>query len=210
MSGTIERLARVENGRAAAAVEDIPADADAFCRSGRGQLPVRRRANSSPSPVHRAGSTSSAASPTTRARSCSELPLASAALAAAQLGRDGARRRRERRPADALDVDDLVGAAARRPRRRFAGPTPGPRTCSARSPCSLREERGPPGGLRLLVSSDVPEGKGVGLLGGGREWPCCRRSPPASASPRSRGGSPSSGSGQSSCSQEPPAARWIR
>ena len=90
-----------------------------------------------------------------------ELPLEAAALAAVQRSDDGAV------VAVSGDLRMTIGAAAltNEPLAdlsdRFAGPTAWGAYVLGPIALLLREERESPGGLRLLVSSDVPKGKGL-------------------------------------------------
>jgi L-arabinokinase len=90
------------------------------------------------------------------------LPLAAAALTAAQLRSDGrvvavsgARR-------IALAADDLLGASLEDLTRRFVADDAWAAYVLGPVALLAREEKVDVRGLRLLVSSDVPEGKGVG------------------------------------------------
>ena len=159
MSGTIERPARVENGRAAAAVEAFP-DADAFCRLVAGDAFF------------------SASAPTAVARAPGRLdvlggiadysgshvlglPLAVAALAAAQLAGDGSVVAVSRDRRLALDARDLSAAPLSELAGRFAGTAAWAAYVLGPVALLLREERLSVAGLRVLVSSEVPEGKGL-------------------------------------------------
>ena len=159
MSGTIERPARVENGRAAAAVEAFP-DADAFCRLVAGDAFF------------------SASAPTAVARAPGRLdvlggiadysgshvlglPLAAAALAAAQLAGDGSVVAVSRDRRLALDARDLSATPLSELAGRFAGTAAWAAYVLGPVALLLREERLSVAGLRVLVSSEVPEGKGL-------------------------------------------------
>ena len=90
------------------------------------------------------------------------LPLAAAALAAAQLRPDGrvvvvsgSRRL-------ALPADDVLGLPLEGLARRFAGDDAWAAYVLGPVALLAREERIALRGLRLVISSDVPEGKGVG------------------------------------------------
>jgi L-arabinokinase len=159
VSGTIERLARVENGRAAAAVEAF-ADADAFCRLVAGDAFF---AASAPTAVARAPGRLDVLGGIAdySGSHVLGLPLAVAALAAAQLARDGSVVAVSGDLRMTLDVATLVDEPLAELSARFAGPTAWGSYVLGSIALLLREEREPPGGLRVLVSSDVPQGKGL-------------------------------------------------
>jgi len=90
-----------------------------------------------------------------------ELPLRSAALAAAQLRDDGAVVAVSGDRRMTLDVATLVEEPLAELAARFAGPTAWGAYVLGGIALLLREERAAPGGLRVLVSSDVPQGKGL-------------------------------------------------
>jgi galactokinase len=91
-----------------------------------------------------------------------ELPLAAAALAAAQLGDDGSVVAVSGRRRITLGVDELVDSAPADLASRFAGPAAWAAYVLGPIALFLREERAPVRGLRVLVSSEVPEAKGLG------------------------------------------------
>jgi galactokinase len=159
VSGTIERPERVVNGRAAAAVEAFP-DADAFCR------------------LVAADAFFAASAPTAVARAPGRLdilggiadysgshvlglPLAVAALAAAQVAREGSVVAVSGDLRMTLDVATLVDEPLAELSARFAGPTAWGAYVLGPIALLLREKGESPGGLRVLVSSDVPRGKGL-------------------------------------------------
>ena len=162
--GILARSEGLDHGQAAgllAAVgEGAFPDADAFSARVRRDA-LFGSASRSSSRAHQAASTSSAASPTTPGLVLG-LPVRSAALAAAQAASDGqviavsGHRRLAIAAADLVEsplpglFTPLLGA--RRMGRLRAGD----------GRLLAREERLPVAGLRLLLSSSVPEGKGLG------------------------------------------------
>jgi galactokinase len=159
VSGTIERPAWVENGRAAAAVEAFP-DADAFCRLVAGDAFFSA---SAPTAVARApGRLDVLGGIADYSGSLVlELPLEVAALAAAQLRDDGAVVAVSGDRRMTLDIATLVDEPLSALSARFTGPTAWGAYVLGPIALLLREERESPGGLRVLVSSDVPQGKGL-------------------------------------------------
>jgi len=90
------------------------------------------------------------------------LPLAATALAAAQLRGDGSAVAVSGARRVELPVDDLLQAPLAELARRFAGDDAWASYVLGPVALLAREENAALPGLRLLVSSDVPEGKGVG------------------------------------------------
>ena len=91
-----------------------------------------------------------------------ELPLAAAALAAAQLDDDGSVVAVSGDRRTVLDADDLTSTALDGLAARFTGTSAWAAYVLGPIALFLREENVSVGGLRILVSSDVPEAKGVG------------------------------------------------
>ncbi len=90
-----------------------------------------------------------------------ELPLAAAALAAAQPTDDGTVVAVSGDLRMMLEVATLVDEPLAELSARFAGPTAWGAYVLGAIALLLREERASPGGLRVMVSSDVPQGKGL-------------------------------------------------
>ena len=90
-----------------------------------------------------------------------ELPLEAAALAAAQTRDDGVVVAVSDDRRMALDVATLVEEPLAELSSRFAGPTAWGAYVLGAIALLLREERAAIGGLRVLVSSHVPQGKGL-------------------------------------------------
>jgi galactokinase len=90
-----------------------------------------------------------------------ELPLGAAALAAAQPSDDGAIVAVSGDLRMTLDVATLVDEPLAELSARFAGPTAWGAYMLGAIALLLRQERASPGGLRVMVSSDVPQGKGL-------------------------------------------------
>jgi galactokinase len=90
-----------------------------------------------------------------------ELPLAAAALAAAQPTDDGMVVAVSGDLRMMLEVATLVDEPLAELSARFAGPTAWGAYVLGAIALLLREERASPGGLRVMVSSDVPQGKGL-------------------------------------------------
>jgi L-arabinokinase len=90
-----------------------------------------------------------------------ELPLAAAALAAAQPTDDGTVVAASGDLRMMLEVATLVDEPLAELSARFAGPTAWGAYVLGAIALLLREERASPGGLRVMVSSDVPQGKGL-------------------------------------------------
>ncbi|HEY5161366.1 MAG TPA: hypothetical protein VII83_09930, partial [Gaiellaceae bacterium] len=90
------------------------------------------------------------------------LPLTAAALAAAQLHSDGRVVAVSGDRRIALDVDELLDAPLETLAHRFSGPDAWAAYVVGPIALLVREEQAVLPGLRLLISSDVPEGKGVG------------------------------------------------
>ncbi len=91
-----------------------------------------------------------------------ELPLAAAALAAAQLDDDGSVVAVSGDRRTVLDADDLTSTALDELAARFTGTSAWAAYVLGPIALFLREENISVDGLRILVSSDVPEAKGVG------------------------------------------------
>jgi hypothetical protein len=90
-----------------------------------------------------------------------ELPLEAAALAAAQASDDGTVVAVSGDLRMTLDVAALVDEPLAELSARFVGPAAWGAYVLGPIALLLREERTAPGGLRVLVSSDVPQGKGL-------------------------------------------------
>ena len=90
------------------------------------------------------------------------LPIRSAALAAAQRAHDGRVIAVSGTRRYAIEAADLVEAPLADLRRRFSGPDAW--AAYVLGPVALlwRDERLPPAGMRLVLSSSVPQGKGLG------------------------------------------------
>lgn len=91
-----------------------------------------------------------------------ELPIQAAALVAAQESADGRVVAVSGDRRIVVDVADLVGAPLDGLARRFTGRDAWAAYVLGPVALLAREERVEPAGLRLLVSSEIPEGKGVG------------------------------------------------
>jgi galactokinase len=158
--GKIERLPNVELEGTAPAPGSFP-DADAFCEQ------VGR------SPFFGAGSPIAVARAPGRLDVLGgiadysgslvlELPLAAAALAAAQLPEDGSVVAVSGDRRIALDAGDFSHASLADLASRFAGLSRWAAYVLGPVALFLREKRIPLRGLRVLVSSEIPEGKGLG------------------------------------------------
>ncbi len=160
MTPEIEQLLRVEAGRERPAASGFP-DADAFCERVRGSAlfvgdaPIA--AARAPGRLDVLGGIADYSGSLVL-----ELPLAAAALAAAQLHADDRVVAVSRGRRVSLGAGDLLGAPLEELAARFAGPAGWAAYVLGPVALLAREERVVLRGLRLLVSSDVPEGRGVG------------------------------------------------
>lgn len=159
MSGITQQPLRLEHAPATPTADSFP-DADAFCESVAGSafFPA-----SAPIAVARApGRLDVLGGIADYSGSLVlELPLAAAALAAAQLEDDGSVVAVSGDRRMVLDVGELLERPLAELSTRFAGPTAWAAYVLGPIALLAREERAALEGLRVLVSSDVPEGKGL-------------------------------------------------
>ena len=159
MSGTAEQPLRLETVLAEPTADSFP-DADAFCESVGGSAFFT---GSAPIAVARApGRLDVLGGIADYSGSLVlELPLAAAALAAAQLEDDGSVIAVSGDRRTALDLDDLLETPLDELPSRFVGSAAWAAYVLGSIALFAREERSSLGGLRVLVSSNVPEGKGL-------------------------------------------------
>jgi len=160
MSRGVEQLPRVEVERAPGTESGFP-DADAFCelaaRSGLFASDVPIAVTRAPGRLDILGGIADYSGSLVLT-----LPLAAAAFAAAQLYPDGRVVALSGDRGVTLDVDELLDAPFETLARRFAGRDAWAAYVVGPIALLVREEQAALPGLRLLISSDVPEGKGMG------------------------------------------------
>ena len=160
MSRGVEQLPRVEVERAPG-TESGFLDADAFCervaRSGLFASDVPIAVTRAPGRLDILGGIADYSGSLVLT-----LPLAAAALAATQLYPDGRVVAVSGDRRVTLDVDELLDAPFETLARRFAGRDAWAAYVVGPIALLVRVEQAALPGLRLLISSDVPEGKGMG------------------------------------------------
>lgn len=160
MSRGVEQLPRVEVERAPGTESGFP-DADAFCervaRSGLFASDVPIAVTRAPGRLDILGGIADYSGSLVLT-----LPLAAAALAATQLYPDGRVVAVSGDRRVTLDVDELLDAPFETLARRFAGRDAWAAYVVGPIALLVRVEQAALPGLRLLISSDVPEGKGMG------------------------------------------------
>jgi L-arabinokinase len=159
VAGRIEQRLRLADAPATTTADTFP-DADAFCGlvaesaffSGDGPVFVAR----APGRLDVLGGIADYSGSLAL-----ELPLQAAALAAAQLHDDGSAVVVSGNRRAALDVGDLTDLTLPELATRFADSAAWAAYVLGPIALLVREERTPLGGLRVLLSSDVPEAKGL-------------------------------------------------